>query len=71
MHIAAVSGPPEFNRMETKSKITAGVVIAAGALTGAAAVTNGPVYETPGYLCHLVERYDCWGNIRVIRVCDN
>lgn len=41
---------------------------------GAAAVTStygGPVYVTPGYpSCRLVERYDRWGNIRVIRVCD-
>jgi len=49
-----------------------GIGIAAGALIGAAAVSNGyasPVYVTPGY-CRLVERYDRWGNIRVIRVCD-
>ena len=50
-----------------------GIGIAAGALIGAAAVSNvyGPVYVTPGYRdCRLVERYDRWGNIRVIRVCD-
>ena len=104
MHIAANTGRPKFNRMETimtKSRITAailtaltlagslattsssaqahshwgtgvGIGIAAGALIGAAAVSNGyasPVYVTPGY-CRLVERYDRWGNIRVIRVCD-
>jgi hypothetical protein len=27
------------------------------------------VYVTPGHSCRLVERYDRWGNIRVIRVC--
>jgi hypothetical protein len=105
MHIAAASGRPEFNRMETtmtKSKITAatltaltlagtlaatsgtaqahhwgtgvGIGIAAGALIGAAAVTStygGPVYVTPGYpSCRLIERYDRWGNVRIIRVCD-
>ena len=106
MHIAAVAGRPNLNRMETvmtKSKITAltltaltlvgtlaatsgsaqahshwgtgvGIGIAAGALIGAAAVSSaysGPVYVTPGYRdCRLVERYDRWGNIRVIRVCD-
>jgi hypothetical protein len=51
-----------------------GIGIAAGALIGAAAVSNGyagPVYVTPGYRdCRLVERYDRWGNVRVIRVCD-
>ena len=44
---------------------------AAGALIGAAAASSGPVYVTPGYRdCHLVERYDRWGNVRLIRVCD-
>lgn len=44
---------------------------AAGALIGAAAASTGPVYVTPGYRdCRLVERYDRWGNVRVIRVCD-
>ena len=51
-----------------------GIGIAAGALIGAAAVSNGyagPVYVTPGYRdCRLGERYDRWGNVRVIRVCD-
>ena len=51
-----------------------GAGFAAGALLGAAAASNayaGPVYVTPGYRdCRLVERYDRWGNVRVIRVCD-
>jgi len=51
-----------------------GIGFAAGALIGAAAVSNAyasPVYVTPGYRdCRLVERYDRWGNVRVIRVCD-
>ena len=49
-----------------------GLGIAAGALIGAAVVSfRGPVYVTPGYRdCRLVERYDRWGNVRVIRVCD-
>lgn len=51
-----------------------GIGIAAGALLGAAAVSNSyasPVYVTPGYpSCRLVERYDRWGNVRVIRVCN-
>jgi hypothetical protein len=47
-----------------------GLGIAAGALIGAA-VVSGPVYVTRGYRdCRLVERYDRWGNVRVIRVCD-
>jgi hypothetical protein len=42
------------------------------ALDGAAAATNacGPVYVTPAYReCRLVERYDRWGNLRVVQVC--
>jgi hypothetical protein len=50
-----------------------GIGIAAGALIGAAAATNaygGPVYVTPAYReCRLVERYDRWGNLRVVQVC--
>jgi hypothetical protein len=49
-----------------------GAGFAAGALIGAAAASNAyPVYVTPGYRdCRLIERYDRWGNLRVIRVCD-
>jgi hypothetical protein len=48
-----------------------GAGFAAGALIGAAAATSGPVYVTPGYRdCRLVERYDRWGNVRLIRLCD-
>jgi len=50
-----------------------GIGIAAGALIGAAAATNaygGPVYVAPAYReCRLVERYDRWGNLRVVQVC--
>ncbi|HXZ45624.1 MAG TPA: hypothetical protein VEH02_02720 [Pseudolabrys sp.] len=51
-----------------------GIGFAAGALIGAAAATNtyaGPVYVTPGYRdCRVVERYDRWGNVRLVRICD-
>jgi hypothetical protein len=50
-----------------------GIGIAAGALIGAAAASSayaGPVYVTPGYRdCRLVERYDRWGNLRIVQVC--
>jgi hypothetical protein len=50
-----------------------GIGIAAGALIGAAAATSaysGPVYVAPAYReCRLVERYDRWGNLRVVQVC--
>lgn len=48
-----------------------GIGIATGALIGAAAASGayaGPVY---GYReCRYVERYDRWGNIRLIKVCN-
>lgn len=48
-----------------------GLGIAAGALVGAAIASNAygaPVY---GYReCRYVERYDRWGNIRMVRICD-
>ena len=50
-----------------------GIGIATGALVGIAASNayGGAVYVTPGYReCRLVERFDRWGNARVIRVCD-
>jgi hypothetical protein len=48
-----------------------GIGFAAGALIGAATVSSAyatPVYVAPS--CRLVERYDRWGNVRLIRVCD-
>lgn len=51
-----------------------GIGIAAGALIGIAASSAyaGPgYYVTPGYReCRYVERFDRWGNLRTIRVCD-
>jgi hypothetical protein len=52
-----------------------GIGIAAGALIGAAATSSayagpGSVVD-PGYReCRTVERYDRWGNVRAIKVCD-
>jgi hypothetical protein len=48
-----------------------GIGFAACALIGAATVSSAyatPVYVAPS--CRLVERYDRWGNVRLIRVCD-
>ena len=50
-----------------------GIGFAAGALIGAAAATNAyaPVYVAPGCRdCRLVERYDRWGNARLVRICN-
>ncbi|HET7912258.1 MAG TPA: hypothetical protein VFL49_09520 [Pseudolabrys sp.] len=48
-----------------------GIGIATGAVIGAAVASGtyaSPVY---GYReCRYVERYDRWGNIRLIKVCD-
>jgi hypothetical protein len=47
-----------------------GIGLAAGALIGAAAVSNS-YYYAPGYReCRYVERYDRWGNLRTVRVCE-
>jgi len=45
-----------------------GIGIATGALIGAAAASSA--YGGPVYSCRYVERYDRWGNIRLIKVCD-
>ncbi len=45
-----------------------GIGIATGAVIGAAVASGA--YATPVYSCRYVERYDRWGNIRLIRVCD-
>jgi hypothetical protein len=34
-----------------------------------AAVASG-AYASPVYSCRYIERYDRWGNIRLIKVCD-
>ena len=48
-----------------------GLGFAAGALIGAAAASSA--YATPAYGyadCRYVQRYDRWGNLRTVRVCD-
>jgi anaerobic C4-dicarboxylate transporter len=47
-----------------------GVGLAAGALIGAAAASSA--YAAPAYYrdCRYVERYDRWGNLRVVKVCE-
>src|SRR5512147_3057236 len=45
-----------------------GIGIATGAVIGAAVASGA--YASPVYSCRYVERYDRWGNIRLIRVCD-
>ena len=45
-----------------------GIGFAAGALIGAAVVSNSNYY---GYReCRLVDRLDRWGNVRTIKVCE-
>lgn len=48
-----------------------GAGFAAGTLIGIAAASSGPAYVAPGYAeCRYVGRYDRWGNMRTVRVCD-
>ncbi len=50
-----------------------GAGIAAGALIAGAAAANayGPIYVGPEYRsCRYVQRFDAWGNVRTVRVCD-
>ncbi len=51
-----------------------GIGIVAGTLIGAAAASHayaGPTYVTGGYgECRYVERYNRWGHLRVVKVCD-
>jgi len=51
-----------------------GIGLAAGALVGIAASS---AYASPGYVvdpgyreCRYVDRFDRWGNVRTIKVCD-
>ena len=47
-----------------------GIGLAAGTLIGAAAASNA-YYVGPGHReCRYLERYDSWGNLRVIKICD-
>ena len=44
--------------------------LAAGALIGAAAVSNSYYYGSGYRECRYVDRLDRWGNVRTIKVCD-
>ena len=45
-----------------------GIGIATGSVIGAAVASGADA--SPVYSCRYVERYDRWGNIRLIKVCD-
>lgn len=66
--VAATTGQAQAGH---RHGVGIGLGIAAGALVGAAIASNAygaPVY---GYReCRYVERYDRWGNIRMVRICD-
>ena len=47
----------------------AGFGFAVGTMIGIAAAANA-TYAEPVYECRYVERYDRWGNLRMIKVCD-
>ena len=45
-----------------------GVGLAIGTIAAAAAASNA--YAEPVYECRYVKRYDRWGNLRVVKICD-
>ena len=48
-----------------------GIGLAVGALVGAAAASNAYAEPAYGYReCHYVHRYNRWGYVRVIKVCE-
>jgi hypothetical protein len=47
-----------------------GAGIVAGTLIGAAAASSNVYYDDTAYSCRYVGRYDRWGNLRTVKVCD-
>lgn len=47
-----------------------GIGLVAGALIGAAAASNAYGADYGYRECRYVERYDRWGHLRVVKVCD-
>ena len=47
-----------------------GAGIVAGTLIGAAAASSNAYYDDTAYSCRYVGRYDRWGNLRTVKVCD-
>jgi hypothetical protein len=47
-----------------------GAGFVAGTLIGAAAASSNALYDDTAYSCRYVGRYDRWGNLRTVKVCD-
>jgi hypothetical protein len=47
-----------------------GIGFAAGTLIGAAAASSNAYYDDTAYSCRYVGRYDRWGNLHTVKVCD-
>ncbi len=65
---AATSGQAQAGH---RHGVGIGIGIAAGALVGAAIASSA--YAGPAYVvreCRYVERYDRWGNVRMVKVCN-
>jgi len=62
-----VEGETDRNNRLQRVKVGAGIV--AGTLIGAAAASNA-YYDDTAYACRYVGRYDRWGNLRTVKVCD-
>lgn len=46
-----------------------GIGLAIGTIAAAAAASNA--YYEPAYECRYVKRYNRWGELRVVKVCDD
>ena len=47
-----------------------GAGFVAGTLIGAVAASSNVYYDDTAYSCRYVGRYDRWGNLRTVKVCD-
>jgi hypothetical protein len=68
---AAVAASTSESQARPRHGAAIGIGLVAGALIGAAVVSNA--YAGPGYSyreCRYVERYNRWGHLRVVKVCD-
>jgi hypothetical protein len=73
--VAAIAASSSESQARPRFGTALGIGIVAGTLIGVAAASNayaGPAYVVePGYGdCRYVERYNRWGHLRVVKVCD-
>lgn len=68
--LTAVAASSSESQARPRYGAAIGIGLVAGALIGAAAASNayGAGYDYRE--CRYVERYDRWGHLRVVKVCD-